>query len=178
VTAGTIRKFQDKNGKWLGGAYPTGIKGTHDWQRIEVITRLPESAATCHLACYVRQGMTGTAWFDDIELVRCADPPMPSMVLLPVYRGRITAQGPEAIHAQARLNLIDFDLNVAQVRLHAQLRSLADAGLLWESLLPSSPERPDVIDLVQCPGILTMIPASGSPSRNTFPSAYSQPQLV
>lgn len=141
-------EWQDKNGKWLGGVYPAGIKGTHDWQRIEAVTRLPPGAATCHLACYVRQGMTGTAWFDDVEIVRLTDPPMQSMVLSPVYRGQLAADGPEEIRVRARLNLNDFDLSLAQARLHAQLRGLGSKDALWESTAQPNPQLPNVFDVV------------------------------
>ncbi len=79
-------EWQDKDGKWLGGAYPAGVRGTNDWTRIETITRLPEDAAFCMVACYVRQGMTGTAWFDDVEVVRIADPNHPTWIVLYQFR--------------------------------------------------------------------------------------------
>ena len=49
------------------------------------MTRVPDEADTCSLSCYVRQGMTGTAWFDDVQMVRVADPPLRSVVTSPVY---------------------------------------------------------------------------------------------
>jgi hypothetical protein len=66
-------EWQGQDGKWLGGVYPTGIKGTREWTRVEAITRLPDDAASCHVTCYVRKEMTGTAWFDDVEVVRIAE---------------------------------------------------------------------------------------------------------
>jgi len=41
--------------KMVGWHLSDGLKGDHDWQRIEAITRLPENAAACHVACYVRE---------------------------------------------------------------------------------------------------------------------------
>lgn len=141
-------EWQDERGKWLGGVYPSGIKGTRDWQRIEAITRLPPEAATCNLACYVRQGMTGTAWFDDLELVRLTEPPMQSLVRSPVYRGQLTADGPEEIRVRARLNLADFDLSSAQVQLQAQLRRVPGTEVLDECLAQPDPQSPDALDAV------------------------------
>jgi len=114
-------EWQGKNGQWLGGAYPAGIKGTRDWTRVEGITRLPEDAVSCHVACYVRQGMTGTAWFDDVHVVRIADPPMQSVLLSPVYRGQVTSVGPREARVRARWNLADHDLKPRDIRVHAAL---------------------------------------------------------
>lgn len=121
-TGATIcMEWQGKDGKWLGGAYPDGIRGTHDWTLIEHVTRLPENAVTCNLSCYVRKGMTGTAWFDDVQLVRVSDPPMQSVLLSPVYRGQITSSGPYAAQVRVRWNLIDHDLKPRQLRVCAAL---------------------------------------------------------
>jgi len=143
-------EWQGKDGKWLGGVYPGGVKGTHDWQRIEAIARLPENAASCNLACYVRQGMTGTAWFDDVELVRIADPPMETVLLSPIYRGRITPAGPEQIRVRVRLNLADFDLKPEDLQAHVALRSVADNAVCWESKIQLTQQQGDAFD-VQAP---------------------------
>jgi hypothetical protein len=118
------------DGKWLGGSYPGGIRGTKDWTRVEGVACLPRQAQNVRLSCYVRRGMTGTAWFDDVELVRVADPPLASLLLSPVYRGRVTAAGPATARARVRLNLEERGLRPDRVALKAQLldgqgRSLA-----------------------------------------------------
>ena len=114
-------EWQGKDGKWLGGAYPAGVRGTHDWTRVETITRLPEDATSCIVACYVRQGMTGTAWFDDVEVVRIADPPMQSVLLSPVYRGQVASATPDEARVRVRWNLLDHDLKPNDLRVHATL---------------------------------------------------------
>jgi hypothetical protein len=111
----------DKAGKWLGGTYPNGVKGTRDWTEITTVVRIPEEAGVCTLSCYVRQGMTGSAWFDDLELVRIADPPLESVLVSPVYRGRITGEGPATIRAVVRLDLRDYDLRPQAVRVRGRL---------------------------------------------------------
>ncbi|MDZ7619342.1 MAG: hypothetical protein U1E05_20270, partial [Patescibacteria group bacterium] len=63
-------EWSGKDGKWLGGSYASGISGTEDWTLISGIARVPDDAAACTFSCYVRRGMTGTAWFDDVEIVR------------------------------------------------------------------------------------------------------------
>lgn len=122
-------EWQDKDGKWLGGAYPTGIRGTKDWTRVEGVTRLPENAATCNVACYVRQGMTGKAWFDDVEVVRVKDPPMRSVLLVPSYRGRVTPDGPKEARVRVRWNLADYDLAPRDLRVCARMTGMAKAFL-------------------------------------------------
>jgi hypothetical protein len=114
-------EWQDAHGKWLGGTYPHGIKGTHDWTHIEELTRIPDDAAAVTLACYVRRDMTGTAWFDDVELVRVIDPPMQVIMRSPVYRGWITSQGPKEARVQVRLDFRDYELRPEDVRVQALL---------------------------------------------------------
>ena len=72
-------EWQGKDGKWMGGCYPSGVKGTRDWTRVEEIVRVPAEAGAFHLACYCRKGMAGTAWFDDVTIERVVDPPMRSV---------------------------------------------------------------------------------------------------
>jgi hypothetical protein len=124
--------WQDTKGKWLGGSYPHGIKGTHDWTHIEEIARIPDDAGTVNLACYVRRGMTGTAWFDDVELVRVVDPPMQVIVRSPVYRGWITSQGPKEAQLQVRLDLRDYELRPDDVRVQALLCHPSGIAI-WDS---------------------------------------------
>jgi len=111
------------DGKWLGGTYPQGVKGTRGWTKIEAVTRIPPEAAGFSLTCYVRKGMTGTAWFDDVELVRVVEKPVKTMLLSPVYRGRITRDGPGDVRVGVRLNLRDHDLQPRQVKVSARIIS-------------------------------------------------------
>lgn len=116
-------EWSGADGKWLGGVYPQGVKGTRGWTKIEGVTRAPPEAARFSLTCYVRKGMTGTAWFDDVELVRIAEAPMKTMLLSPVYRGRITGDGPKDVRVGVRLNLRDHDLLPKQVQVSARIVS-------------------------------------------------------
>ena len=126
-------EWSDNSGKWLGGSYATGISGTNDWTRITGVASVPDEAGRCAFSCYVRRGMTGTAWFDDVEIVRVFQPPMRSMITSPVYRGRITATGPKTIQAVARLNLRDCDVPLADLRLQAVLLTAAGGSPLAQS---------------------------------------------
>ena len=137
-------EWKDRAGKWLGGSYPSGIKGTRDWTRVEEIVRVPKEAASFHLLCYVRKGMTGTAWFDDVQLVPVTDPPMRTILLRPAYRGRIAAKGPSPASVRVRLDLRDYDLSLAELQIHARLRSQGKSEPLWQA---SSQPRGPQLDL-------------------------------
>lgn len=116
-------EWQDKDGKYIGGCYPKGVKGTSDWTLVEGVTRsLPKNAASMVIQCYVRRQMTGEAWYDNVEVVRVQAPPMDSVVLSPVYRGRITKDGPESARIGVSVELADYeDVRREQVRLEWRL---------------------------------------------------------
>lgn len=110
-------EYRDKEGKYLGGAYPSGVKGTKDWTLVKGVTqRIPETAASpCSLACYVRQGMTGTAWWDDVTVQRFREDPMSVVLKAPNYRNEITHDGPKDVVARVELNLRDYAQELADV---------------------------------------------------------------
>lgn len=111
----------DAEGKWLGGRYPSGVRGNSDWRRVEGVARVPENVTRVTLKCYVRKGMTGTAWFDDVCVERIVDPPLRTNLLAPLYRGRIDAHQPREIRLRARLNLVDYDVAPGELRLAVRL---------------------------------------------------------
>lgn len=64
-------EWQDAKGKWLGGIYPDGVKGTSaDWEEIIGTFKMPTNAMHVTFCPYVRKGMTGKAWFDDLSFAR------------------------------------------------------------------------------------------------------------
>lgn len=78
--------------KYLGGAYPTGVKGDSDWTRIEGVTApIPAEARQVSLTLYLRKGMTGTAWFDDVSIEVVYPPALDAALLRPNYRGQLWA---------------------------------------------------------------------------------------
>lgn len=81
------------NGKYLGGSYAPGIRGTHGaWQRIHCITTpIASNATSFSISPYVRRGMTGKAWFDDLSIKRYY-PPLVQLISVSNYR-RIADQG-------------------------------------------------------------------------------------
>ncbi len=137
-------EWQDRQGKWLGGSYPSGVKGTHGWTRVEGVARVSTDAGSCSLTCYVREGMTGTAWFDDVELVRVVDPPMRTVLLSPVYRGRVTAAGPAEARVRIHLDLSDHDLQPGDLRIEARLRSVPANRIIWKDSIRPDGKQHDV----------------------------------
>ena len=97
-------EWMDKNGKWLGGAYPTGIKGTHDWTEISAVVSVPDNAEKFVFCCYVRKGMTGTAWFDDAYIRPYKKNKMNVVMLKPVYRGLLLSEGDQKIALSVNLD--------------------------------------------------------------------------
>ena len=70
-------EWSGADGKWMGGAYAGGVKGTRFWTKVESMTAtIPEGARSFRVCAYVRKGMTGKAWFDDI----CVVPVEPKVV--------------------------------------------------------------------------------------------------
>ncbi len=140
-------EWSDANGKWLGGTYPKGVKGSRGWTKIEAVTRVPANPANFSLSCYVRKGMTGTAWFDDVELVRLVEAPIKSMLLSPVYRGRVTDDGPKDIRARVQLNLADLNLAPQQVKIAARIVSVKGGGSFGSATHQPRDTEPFVISI-------------------------------
>ena len=86
--AGLYLEYADAQGKWLGGAYPACRTGDFGWTRLSGRIALPLGARRLTVGLYLRQGTTGTAWFDDVS-VRAAAPPLQSFLRSPNYRGVI-----------------------------------------------------------------------------------------
>ncbi|MCX6899101.1 MAG: hypothetical protein NT105_10405, partial [Verrucomicrobia bacterium] len=75
---------------WLGGSYASGKKGDRDWFRVEDVTApIPKEATSVRVQLYLRKGMTGTAWFDDINVTESYPPALDAALLKPNYRGRL-----------------------------------------------------------------------------------------
>ncbi len=85
--ASVCLEWSGPDGKWLGGAYADGVRGTSDgWQQVRGLTRaVPTNAVRVTVAPYVRRGMTGKAWFDDLSVSRYY-PPLVSTVSASCYR--------------------------------------------------------------------------------------------
>ncbi len=92
-------EWSGPDGKWLGGAYAEGVRGTSgEWRKVRGVTRaLPTNAVRVTVAPYVRRGMTGKAWFDDLSVTRYY-PPLVSAVSASCYR-HVADAGPVTFSA-------------------------------------------------------------------------------
>ncbi len=116
-------EWQDAEGKYLGGYYPRGKKGdTPEWAEIGGTSmRVPEGAASASVTCYVRKGMTGTAWWDDVSVRRVRQRPVYSLLVKPSYRGWITDSGPKHVEVRVSPVLDDVEGGAEAVRLRVWL---------------------------------------------------------
>ena len=106
-------EWSDAGGKYLGGAYAEGVRGTSEgWQRVHGFTRvIPTNAVRISVAPYVRRGMTGKAWFDDLKVTRYY-PPLVRALSASCYRNT-AASGP--VTFTAGLTLGEGGVKVADV---------------------------------------------------------------
>ena len=103
---------KNEQGGYLGGGYPGGIKGTKDWTLIKSRWRIPTSATSTHIVVYVRKGMTGKAWFDDVSCYRY-NPPLVGFVTDNLYRG-LVAEG--TIEFRVGLDIATWKHTPANIR--------------------------------------------------------------
>ena len=87
-------EWSDAGGKYVGGAYAEGVRGTSGgWRRVHGFTRaIPTNVTRVSIAPYVRKGMTGKAWFDDLKVTRYV-PPLVRALSASCYRNT-AASGP------------------------------------------------------------------------------------
>ena len=107
-------QWDDHNGKWLGGQFPHGPDGPNiDWTTVGGSFELPTGADPASVAIYVyvrpiaihEPTPTGTVFFDNVSLWFAPKPPLSSVLLSPVYRGRVTAADAAPISLRARVRL-------------------------------------------------------------------------
>jgi hypothetical protein len=82
-----------KDGKYLDGKSPVGVKGTSDWTRVETTFTVPadpDIKGRIHL--YMRRGLTGKAWFTGVQIEPVIRPAEAHLVL-PVQERFLTDSG-------------------------------------------------------------------------------------
>ena len=92
--AGIYLEYSDDRGNWLGGTYPACRSGDFGWTRLGGRIALPLGARRLVVGLYLRNGTTGTAWFDDVS-VQADAPPLQSFLRSPNYRD-VIARGNRA----------------------------------------------------------------------------------
>lgn len=95
------------DGSFGGGSYPSGVHGTTPWTAVGGRATIPPDAqpGSASITVYLRQGCTGTAWFDGIFVRELPPHVLQTIVLQPNYRGRIRAEYPRAIVIRAHIAL-------------------------------------------------------------------------
>ncbi|MCC6491071.1 MAG: carbohydrate binding domain-containing protein [Candidatus Hydrogenedentes bacterium] len=132
VGATLCLEYRNAEGNWAGGTYASeGARGTADWTRVEMVTaRIPEGVSGGTITCYLRKGMTGTAWWDDVEVKQFRGDPLSIVLLAPNYRNEITDAGPETVRILAdTAELADYGLTVDDVEFSI---------LLWQETGPNA----------------------------------------
>ncbi|MBN2375662.1 MAG: hypothetical protein JXD22_04635 [Sedimentisphaerales bacterium] len=120
-------QWWDSAGGYIGGSFPMGVKGDSDWTKVRGVTqRLPENTARCEVECYLRKGMTGTAWFDDVSFRLVREDPLKTFLKKPNYRGEFYSGSQAEIGVGVRINLVDYELLPSQVVLHWKLLTGTD----------------------------------------------------
>ncbi len=116
-------EWRHPDGTWMGGSYPAGRKGdTPEWTQVGGITgRPPDDATGFTVTCYVRRGMTGAAWWDDVSVRLVRERPLRTVLVSPSYRGWVTDDGPDAIEVRAGFVLDDVDVPAEGLALAARL---------------------------------------------------------
>ncbi len=120
-------------GKYLGGSYPAGLKGDSDWQRVQGVSgRVPAEAERCNVTVYCRKGMTGTAWFDDVEVQRAFASPLTSAVVKPNYRGWLGMDREPEVALAFTVDTRDLELTYDD--LMWDLKVTDAAGKVWATM--------------------------------------------
>ena len=102
-------EWNGPDGKWMGGTYANGVKGTRDWTRVEGVTQpIPAGARGFRVSPYVRKGMTGKAWFDDVSVTPYVRPPVMGLYSS-AYRN-VAVSGPVIFKAAVNLDADEYPL--------------------------------------------------------------------
>lgn len=128
----------EKAGKYGGGQFPTGVSGTtKGWGSVFTRFTFPVDAdpGSLTVGVYVRGPAggkdptpTGVAYFDNVSLVPHALPVLGTVLLSPVYRGRVTATDTSPIVARRRIRVE----SPTSVNIHASLQPKAGGRALAE----------------------------------------------
>lgn len=133
-------EYSGADGKWVGGCYPVGVKGTADWTQVKAITdRIPPEAAQCNLCCYVRREMTGTAWWDDVSITPYRERPLASMLVSPNYRNQVLGPEPDPVRVRCFTNLADYGLQLSDVLFAWRVLNAADQSVVAQGELDPVP---------------------------------------
>ena len=133
-------EYWDAKGGYLGGSYPAGIQGDTDWTLVEgEISAKPENTAKVTLTVYMRKGMTGTAWFDDIEMNPFYGQPLDCALIKPAYRGMLDVDSRDQqvlIYAKVARKFAG-GYKVGSIKLDCQIKS-GDQTIIQKTITPTA----------------------------------------
>jgi len=133
-----------QGGRYLGGFYPSGLKGTQDWTHWEAVSpRTPLQFDHAEVLCYVREGMTGQAWWDQVEITEVPDTPLRVALLEPNYRGWLYGGWPPALRLHITLDLAAVQRRPEEVLLRLRLLDAESLPLL-EQEFPVANEQTEL----------------------------------
>ncbi|MHB1000229.1 MAG: carbohydrate binding domain-containing protein [Armatimonadota bacterium] len=90
--------FDDKDKYLPGGYYPTGVTGTSDWTFVTGSSKkTPSNAKRAAFILFMKQGSTGTAWFDDVDAKMVYDFNFRTLITSPVYRNTVYSSQPKTL---------------------------------------------------------------------------------
>jgi len=72
---------------YVGGSFPSRLTGTFDWKQVTGEYTVLKEATSTSVGVYLRKGVTGTVWFDDVEVRLVHPPSFKSFLTYPNYRG-------------------------------------------------------------------------------------------
>ena len=136
---------------YLGGKFPSGAMGDTDWFQVSAEYDIPAAATSSALSLYLRRGVTGTAWFDDVEVSLVEEAPLRASMIQPNYRGWLRPEG-DTIVAYRLGRELPGGVSPAECTLSFALRDgeqvvgtstwagpLAETGWATTSLRPDTP---------------------------------------
>lgn len=83
--------YYDCNNAYIKrGSYASVVTGTSDWTHVTYTSiKTPSNAAKVTIVLFMKNGCTGTAWFDDVNANLLYDYSFSAMILSPQYRNTV-----------------------------------------------------------------------------------------
>jgi hypothetical protein len=127
-------EWQGAGGKWMGGHYPEGRRDDAvGWHEVRGVFQVPDNAAGAAISCYLRKGMTGTAWWDDVSVRRWRQRPMDVLLISPNYRGWIVEDSQDSV--AARVDVAQMEIDEGTAHLVMRLVSASDEATVAERVV-------------------------------------------
>jgi hypothetical protein len=70
TNATILCEWMSKDGKWLRGDQAGSVTGTQDLKQFDTVVQVPREARSVHFDLLTSEPNNGTAWFDDLAMVR------------------------------------------------------------------------------------------------------------